>query len=328
MASIRKRGTGHYQVRIRRNGYPDITKSFATLGDARAWTSVTESEITRGSFISRSDFEHTTLHEALGRYSREVTPMKKGASQEQCRIKVWQQHPLAQRFLASLRGTDMAWYRDSRLNDSKSGNTVRIELALISHLFEIARKEWGMEYLVNPVKAIRMPKVARGRDRRMSADEERRLLDYCKANSKHRLGAAIKLAVETGMRRSELVRLQWQDIDWGSKVARLADTKNGESRDVPLSSAAIEVLSNLPHNIDGRVFGCHPDVITWQFAEVCKAIGIAGLRFHDVRHEATSRLFEKKFNMMEVAAITGHKTLHMLKRYTHLKAADLAARLG
>src|SRR5258706_4141304 len=108
MASIRKRGSGHYQVRIRRKGYPDITKSFATLGDARVWTSDTESEITRGSFISRSESEQTTLLEALARYSREVTPSKKGASQEQRRIKFWQRHPLAHRFLASLRGTDMA----------------------------------------------------------------------------------------------------------------------------------------------------------------------------------------------------------------------------
>lgn len=162
----------------------------------------------------------------------------------------------------------------------------------------------------------------------MSPDEEQRLLDYCKTTGRYWLGAAIKLAVETGMRRSELIGLQWSDMDWNSQVVHLADTKNGEARDVPLSSAALEALTSLPRNIDGRILGVHPNAITWQFAEACRDVGIAGLRFHDLRREATSRFFEKKFNMMEVAAITGHKTLQMLKRYTHLKATDLASRLG
>ena len=209
-----------------------------------------------------------------------------------------------------------------------SGNTVRLELALICHLFEIALKEWGMEGLSNPVKAIRKPKVSRGRDRRLTGDEEKRLLDYCSTPDRKKLREAIRLAVATGMRRSERVGLKWADVNFEERIAYLADTKNGDARVVPLSSIAVDALKNLSSSLDVRVLQMHPDVLTWQFAQACRAVGIVGLRFHDLRHEATSRFFEMKLNMMEVAAITGHKTLQMPKRYTHLKATDLVAKLG
>lgn len=154
------------------------------------------------------------------------------------------------------------------------------------------------------------------------------------------VGLLIRLALETAARLGELLALEWRDIDAGRRVAVLRGvggrgTKNGdESRAVPLSSAALVVLQELqalPLGIDGRVFywwaGSDSFNKTWRRA--CACAGIEDLRFHDLRHEATSRLFEKGvFEGVEVAAITGHKTLQMLKRYTHLRAADLARKLG
>ena len=122
--------------------------------------------------------------------------------------------------------------------------------------------------------------------------------------------------------------MRWDHLDRRARVLLIPETKTGTPRRVPLSTAALGVLDGLPRRLDGRVWGMRPDSISQAFERVCKVAGIEGLTFHDLRHEATSRLFEKGLNPMEVAAITGHKTLQMLKRYTHLRAEDLVGRLG
>lgn len=223
---------------------------------------------------------------------------------------------------------DLARYRDSRLEMGVGGNTVRLELALISHLYEVARKDWGYEMLGNPAKAMRKPRLPRGRDRRLFIGEEQRLLDYCDKTGKALLKGIIILAIETAMRRGELTKLTWSDVDLGTRLAYLHDTKNGEARVVPLSTRAVSAIQTIPRGSGESLVGVHRDNVSSAFASACKACGIQGLRLHDLRHEATSRLFEKGFSMMEVATITGHKSLSMLKRYTHLRPSDLLSRLG
>jgi integrase len=256
-----------------------------------------------------------------------VTPEKKGAAHELSLIRRWQEHPLAVLPLNDIRSHHLAQHRDMRISAGISGSTLQKEFALISHLFRVAQTDWGFESLSNPVKIMRKPKIARGRDRRLQRDEEELLFDYCDRTEKRRLKAIIVLALETAMRRSELARLHWQDVDIPSRMAYLHDTKNGEKRTIPLSSRALAAISLLP-KVSTRLVNWHVDVFTWQFGLACKECGIVDLRFHDLRHEATSRLFEKGFNMMEVATITGHRSLSMLKRYTHLRPATLLDRLG
>ncbi len=142
------------------------------------------------------------------------------------------------------------------------------------------------------------------------------------------IGLIITWAIETAMRRGEISAMQWENLDRKARVLLLPETKNGTSRRVPLSSRALVALDGLPRRIDGKVWSMKPDSISQAFERVCASAGVEGLTFHDLRHEATSRLFEKGLNPMEVAAITGHKTLQMLKRYTHLRAEDLVGRLG
>jgi integrase len=142
------------------------------------------------------------------------------------------------------------------------------------------------------------------------------------------IGGIITWAIETAMRRGEITAMRWEHVDQRPRVLLIPETKNGTARRVPLSKAALAVLDALPRRIDGLVWGVQPNTISQAFEQVCEAAGIEGLTFHDLRHEATSRLFEKGLNPMEVAAITGHKTLQMLKRYTHLRAEDLVNRLG
>jgi integrase len=221
--------------------------------------------------------------------------------------------------------------------------TVRRRLAIISHCFEIARKEWSIE-ITNPVLSIRKPTVSNGRNRRLYPGE----LDAVLAASESvELAPVARLAVETAMRLSEIVGLRWADVSLANRTVTLHDTKNGSGRVVPLSPAAIVVFEGLLRRIDGDVFGVSGPSISQAWARAverarnvylkeCVDTGtepkpgyLSDLHFHDLRHEATSRLFERGvFGAMEVATITGHKTLQMLSRYTHMNAARLADKLA
>jgi integrase len=333
MATFQQRA-GNWRAIITRKGYPRQSRTFDLKADAEKWARDIERDMDRGVFVCRKEAERTTLAEALERYEREVTPAKKGAAQERLRIRAWKADPLAQRSLAFIRSSDLAAWRDKRLAGGTSPTTARNDLAVISHLFNVAAREWGMESLTNPVEKIKMPLPARARDRRLDPrpdsegrTEEVRLLSACDAGP-HWLGPIVRLALATAMRQGELLSLEWGNIDLTRKVAKLDDTKNGERREVPLFPAALTVVEALPRNISGKAFTIGTMAVVHAFQRACKRADIVDLRFHDLRHEAASRLFEAGFNPMEVATVTGHKTLQMLKRYTHLRAEDLAKRMG
>jgi len=339
MAYFRKR-SGAWEATIDKKGFKRLFRTFDTKAEAEAWAKVTESEMVRGVFVSRTEAENTTLSEALDRYEREVTSKKKGF-QERAIIRKWKFHPLANRSLASIQGKDIAAYRDQRLKEV-SPNTVRLELAPISHLFTIAVQEWGMSGLINPVMQIRKPKLPSGRDRRLLSGELDRIIA---ASGSPALPDIVRFAIETGMRQAEISGITWDMVDLKKRTVTLLVTKNGDKRVVPLSTEAVRILSGLLRRIDGKVWGIttHAVAVAYRravsrarttYEKECEEKKeepdpsfLADLTFHDLRHEATSRFFEKGLNPMQVAAITGHKTLQMLKRYTHLKAEDLAEML-
>jgi integrase len=183
----------------------------------------------RGVFVNRTEAEGTTLAEALKRYLREITPSKKGASKEASRIGAWIKHPIASRSLASLKGADFARYRDERIQSGASSGTVLRDLSIVSHLFTVAATDWGMAVL-NPLNNVRKPKPGKARTRRLEGDEEERLLKACKGSRNALLYPLVVVAIETGMRLSELLGLTWGDVDLTKQLAYLADTKNGDSR--------------------------------------------------------------------------------------------------
>jgi len=317
-----------WQVAIRRKGFPPQYKTFRTRKEAEAWAAVVESEMVRGVWRDRSAAETTTLKMCLDRYADQIIPTKKGGGRRELGfLRQWQARPIACKFMASIDGQDVVASIKEMEAERKSANTIRLHLALLSHLFEVARKEWRMATLVNPVELVRKPKIPQGRDRRLVGDEETRLLAACRSVNPE-LAAIVVFAIETAMRQGEILSMTWGSVDLKRRVARLANTKNGLDRDVPLSNAALAVLSALPRRVDGKVWTYTQDGMRASWRRAIKQAGIAGLTFHDLRHEATSRLFEKGFNPMEVSTITGHKTLQMLKRYTHLRAEDLAKRMG
>lgn len=339
MAAISKRATG-YQAQIRRRGYPTVSKMFASRRDAEAWARLQESEMDRGVYLDRTEAERTTLCDLLERYLSEVTPLKKSALSETTRIKrLLREEDLCCYKLTALTPRLLAEYRDRRLGEV-SGSSVNRELSLLSHVLNTATREWELP-ISNPVKMIRKAKENRGRERRLSQAEEVRLLAQLELSSRTERGtfkaggtqnpwvkAVVIFAIETGMRRGEILALTWSNVDLDKRIARLVDTKNGEGRSVPLTLKAKALLESLPESIDGRVFATTAEGVKQAFARAVGRAQIADLRFHDLRHEAISRLFEKGLGMMEVALISGHKTLQMLKRYAHLDPLSLLQRIG
>lgn len=330
MATITKLPSGKHCVRIRRQGHKLITKTFIQKADALRWARTVESEMDRGLFVDRTEAESTTLSQALERYKREVTPAKKGAVRETARIDCWIRSDLAGRSLASLKGSDFATYRDKRLKAGMASNTVRLELALVSHLFKVAAMEWGIG-VSNPVAAIRKPGGSNARTRRLEGDEEKRLLAACRESKNHHLFPLVVLALETAMRLGEMLSCTWDEVDLPGRSLEKGTAKNGNGRVIPLTKKAVEILSGIPCSPTTRRvfhhFPPHSDSIKNSWNTAKQTAGISGLRFHDLRHEAISRLTEAGLNPLEAAAISGHKTLNMLKRYTHLKPADLLRKM-
>ena len=356
MATIRSREdqdgiTIGWQAQIKRKGFPMVVKTFRTKSEATQWATVTESEMMRGVFVSRSESERTTVDTLIDRYAREVLPTQKGGHREVSRVKHIKEG-LGQYSLAALTSSLIADYRDARLK-IVGPQSVKHELGLLQRALKKGAQEWGIALPGGiPTFLVKKPSLPASRNRRLVDDEEDRLLTACADARNPWLRSVVVFAIETAMRAGEIVEtwkqdpsgaldtngkhlqvkvssgLLWENVDLKKRTAHLPKTKNGEARTVPLSGRAVTVLDALPRSMDGRVFGMTYEAMKQAFDRACKRAGIDDLRFHDLRHEATSRLFEKGFNPMEVSAITGHKTLQMLKRYTHLRAEDLAKRMG
>jgi len=258
MASITKRGK-YWRAQIIRRGYPPQFRTFDTKIEAEGWTRLIENEMDRGIFITRSESERTTLSEALERYWSEVAIHKRHPQQERRRLNHWQRQPLAHCFLANLRGSDFARYRDERRCQGKAENTIRLELAIVSHLFETARKEWGMESLLNPLKNIRKPSGSLERDRRLKRGEYEMLSDELAKCGNSWIKPMFDFAIETALRQGMLFVLRWEWVKLEQKVIVVPQQFRGSGNKavpcvIPLSKKAVDVLVNLPKSIDGRLF--------------------------------------------------------------------------
>jgi integrase len=332
MATYRKRND-KWQARVQRSGQSSIAKSFNSKADAIKWARNVESQLDLGVLAPKQTMPR--LMPMVDRYVEEVTPTKKGDSQERYRAAQWNNSKLANMPLDKITGEVVAQYRDTRLKEV-SANTVRLELAFLSVVFEQCRKEWGLA-VSNPVRQIRMPKPGKPRQRRLVAGEEDALLAACKASRAYYLHSFVLLAIETGMRSGELLAMRWEHLNLNKSTVFLPDTKNGYPRTVPLSTRALSAIHTLPRSITGRLFtsGYHSihnafrlAVTKAQAAQPGNVTFLRGLRFHDLRHEAVTRLFEKGLNPIEVGMVSGHKTLSMLQRYTHLRSEELVVKLA
>ena len=350
MATIIQTPSGTWKAIVRRRGWPMAIKTQRTKKEAEKWAIKVEHEMMAGTYVDRAPSERLLVSDALDRYVREVTTEKADSTQvsETRRAAILKRH-LGQYSMAALSPHLVAQYRDARKSGEisvgknpkagpRAGNTVRLELALLGHLYEVAIREWGIGFIQNPVRYVRKPKVGEHRWRRLPPDEEKALFRELRKHSNPMLYWIASLALETGMRASEIQNLRRHQIDLPRRIVRLQTTKNKQPRDVPLSKNAVEILrealANPVRPIDSDlVFFGEPgkDGIrrryefnkVWQEART--RAGIRNYRFHDLRHEAGSRLAEGGMDARKIAEVLGHKDLKMAMVYINLFGANLVS---
>lgn len=344
MASITQWDNGRWRARVRRKDGRHAFKTFPTKAEAAAWAASEERNIHQRQQRDFRTAERTLFRELLDRYEREKASKLKSAAILHYHL-VRLHEDFGHLRLAALTPEALTAWRDERLR-AVAPPTVRRELQTLGGVITWARKDLLIALPENPVAAIRLPPPSKARDRRLDDDEEARLLEAlenhaapttgAKRSGNYRVGTRnpwikplVLFALETAMRLGELVSLRWEHVDLHHATAHLPDTKNGEARTVPMSRRAVALLKGLPRDPDEpRVFPIAANAVKLAWNRVTARAGIPNLHFHDLRHEATSRLSTKLPNLVELGSVTGHKDLRMLQRYYHPRAADLAKKLG
>lgn len=318
-----------WRVRVRRRGHADVSATFDLKCDAEAYERKVLREIDTGRWMPPE--AAVTVGAALDSYlrspgctARKSAPMPAYMRRLRARFGSMTTSGVTPPLVA-------AW-RDALLAEGLAAQTVVHHLNLLSVALNHANREMGATLAPggNPLLSISKPSTrGAARERRLEGDEEQRLFDALALQRNGLMPALVRLAILTAARQGELLKLCWPDVDLKRRVMLLRDTKNGDARGVPLSSAALAVFETLPRGDFGRVFPLSKILVTQAWGRACAKARIDDLRFHDLRHEAVSRLAERgDLGVLELAAISGHKTLSMLKRYTHLQAEKLAKKLG
>lgn len=304
-------------VRIRKAGLNVAeSKAFESEKEATEWEKDLRAKIRLGLFDTKSESDRMTFEQAIERYKEQVLPTKKAQRQDGYKFNtILKNASFKTLVLSKVSAPDIAKYRDMRLKEA-TGTTVAHELALISHVFNTAIKEWGFTKLVNPVGQIKKPRFNQSRERRLINGE----LDYVLATTESEaLKKIVPLAIETAMRQAEIAGLRWEDFDIKTKTITLETTKNGQRRIVPLSPAALSLIASLPRPLSGgSIFDISSHAIAAAFRRAVKRARknyerecaeknepadkkfLTDLHFHDLRHEAVSLFFEKGLGMAEV----------------------------
>lgn len=327
MASIRKR-LDKWQVQIRRTGYPSISRTFQRKSDALTWARHMEAEADRvGLPHDRTALKKLSVADLIARYRDTVTVKKRGAIVERDRLNVMLMHRFTRAKLVDATPALFGAYRDERLARLKC-ETVRRELGLLQRIFTVAMREWGVPLNENPLAAVTKPPTDKPRDRRLMPGEYARLLNAAQRGRNRLVKPLVELAIETGMRRGELLNIHWADVNLERATLYIPETKNGHPRTIPLSPAAISILHSLSTRCEGRAFPLTIDAVKHAWRRLRTRAGIHDLHFHDLRHEAISRFFERGLSVPEVALISGHRDYRQLLRYTHLRPEDIAMKLA
>ena len=328
MATFRNRH-GKWQARVARKGLQPVSKSFQNKQDAERWARQVEADIDRGSYTNVALAERTLLKDIIERYIQEVTLQTRSMREDRYRLGAMMRHWIGNLTMIQLTPAKVAQYRDERLKKVSAGATIR-ELAYISSIVNHSRREWGIN-ITNPVPFVKKPPSPQGRSRTLTNEELQRLFKGCTPRVKNGniwILPMVKFALASAMRRGEMLGLHWNEVDFQKRTAHIPLTKNGTSRTVPLSTEAIEILRGLPISLDGRVFPINGPNLSAIFDKARRLAKLDDFHFHDLRHMAITRMAEKLPNLIELSAVSGHKSLSMLKRYYHPKPEQLAQKLG
>ena len=335
MANITKRGKA-WRALVRRRGQPAISRTFNSYADAEAWAATTEAEILAGRrpVDAAATADGQTVADLLARYAREVSPSKRGARWEVIRLALLQRAPQLQRPVAGFEPADLAEWRDARAAQVSAASVNR-ELNLISAVFTHAIREWRVRLPANPVHMVARPRNPRARTQRVPPEAAAAICaalgwagDAAPVGLSQWAAFAFRLALATAMRKGEVLAVTWGHVHLSRGFLHLPVTKNGDARDVPLSSSAVALLRLLPAGAPhARVVPIASGTLDAIFREAVRAAGWSGLRFHDSRREATSQ-FATRVTILELMRITGHRSMKSLAVYYAEDAGALAAKLG
>jgi len=351
VATIREKGPHQWHVQIRRKGWPSQSSTFRTKKDAQAWARKIETDIDRGILIDQEAAQQTTFGDLIDIFLREVTPFRtneKSMISERNRLQrvLREERELCSYAVSNLKPRHFEEYRDRRLgeegNRGKGGKTskplkpssVTRELATLTSVIEHSRRR--LELQNNPVSAysVQRPAYNDERDVRLNGEEWNRLLEACLLARNPLLHPVVEVALETGARQGNILELRWEDVDLQVGTALLRRLKNSRkpdaqtSHEIGLSPRAIAVLRSLEHAESGQVFPITSNALRLAFNRARTKAGVSHFRFHDIRHECISRLFEAGWTVAQVMAQTGHKDPKSVMRYTNISAAYLAEKFA
>lgn len=334
MAYIKERickdGSRSYQAEVKLAGFPPKYKTFDKKKDAAQWARRTENDLREGNLTKAAKAKIHTAGEMITRYIETVLQTKtdrESYRKNQNQQLLWWKAQIGNYDLANLRTSVIAEARDSLVNyggRKRKAATINRYLAALSHVLKVAYKEW--EWLPeNPITNVKKMNEPRGRVRFLTKKERTRLLAACRKYRKKPLYQIVMLALASGPRKNEILTLRRQSVDLKRQSIVLEHTKNGERRSCHISERITRMLADYLHNeriVDGYIFPAigrrRPVNIDYEFRAAVKAAGIKDFRFHDLRHSAASELAMNGATLMEIAEFLGHKTLSMVKRYSHL----------
>lgn len=340
MAYIQKRihssGSISYRARIRVNGSPDKSETFPTKREAKEWALKMESDIRQGRYFGRQESKERTFGDLFDRYLEKELPKNPQSSKKLKQQLLWWNEHLKDYYLCHISSSMISELKDKLLEESTPRKTLRSQstanryLAALSGVFRVAVKEWNW-IKENPLSNISRFKEGRSRERFLTIEEIEKLLAVCKSIKSPHLYPVTLFAVSTGARRGEILNLKWKDLNIDRQTAVFRETKNGETRTIPLTPLLINCILEEKKKrviLSEYVFpsndGQSPADIRTAWEKAVKEADLEGVCFHILRHTAASHLTMGGASTLEVGAILGHKTLAMVKRYSHLSVAATA----
>ena len=322
MGCVRKRGNS-WNAQVRISGWRSFTKTFKTKLDAKQWIVNLEKEL-KSKPLPEKNIKNLKLKDLFNKYKFEILPKLKSHKIVTYKLNFLSRLWLGEIIVVNLTKGHLEQFCKDRKLVVKDG-TIKSELMLIKRIVKIATDKWNYGIPFNAFYGIELPSPHKPRNRRATQEELSILIAHANKQRNTYISTIIQFAVETGMRRSEILKLKWIDVNLKTRIASLYDTKNGDERHIPLTKTAVLLLFNLTQLSD-FVFPISANCLRLAWERCRKKSNIKGLRYHDLRHEAVSRYFEMGLSVPEVALISGHKDVRQLFRYTHLKPESLIAK--
>lgn len=335
MASIQKRGTGWF-VQIRRTGHKSVSKSFPTKSLASEWARKVESEMDASLYRDNRSLNSITFGDLVDRYTEEIGAIRPFGKNKAAVLRTLKA-ALGNVPLSALNADRLGKYVDQRRAGGAGGVTVGIDLTYIGGILKTASAIWKMpvdQTAVSDARArlahLGVSTKSRERTRRPTAGEIAQLCEHFRAKgSRQRVPMVdvIQFAVATAMRLGEIIGLKWADLNTADRTIIIRDRKHptekaGNDQEVPLLGDAFDIVQRQPRAGE-RIFPITEGTVSTLFPRACNKLGIDDLKFHDLRHEGVSRLFEQGYSIEQVALVSGHRDWKMLARYTQIRAKDL-----